>query len=152
MVLPAPGFCSGRPNDFSWDFQLPIESEQWLVLNSSWQNRDPQNRQNYWMSTLRTHRIYLHFILMPPTAYSGIWVAILIGTQGAWKGSEVSWNGMRNLNYKIMKTETQKAARGWRQKLQAEESQEPPDARRGEAGCCPGDTLILHVRPLERWK
>lgn len=34
-------------NDFSWDFQLPIESEQWLVLNFSWQNRDPQNRQNY---------------------------------------------------------------------------------------------------------
>lgn len=44
-------------------------------------------------------KIYLPSILMPPTAYSRLWIAILIYGQWVWKESELYWNVVRDLGY-----------------------------------------------------
>lgn len=44
-------------------------------------------------------KIYLSSILMFPTAYSRIWVVILICGQWAWKKSELYCNVVRDLDY-----------------------------------------------------
>lgn len=80
-------------------FKYPLNLGIGWYFTSHSRTRPPKRVEITEWAPLGCIKIYLGSIIMLPTAYSRIWVAILICGPWAWKESELYWNVVIDLGF-----------------------------------------------------